>query len=239
MPNRASEDSAPPPLLRIICPACGTEQELPSEDAGKCVICSKPLGAPAPAVPEQERALMQAAAAFPKQEPRPGPPTEVDEVLRTNRRLTAMLAFVPLWGLYRLAHSQEHGAQDKFALGFASALTTLLLAVGIWTLLPGAAERAAEKHTRVNEQIQILHSLAEDYRHQHGAPPDESAWQGSASAGDLRFYDPWGHLYRYEKRGEGYAIGTYGRDGVPGGAGEDADVIIEFPTSIAPQASSG
>lgn len=39
-------------------------------------------------------------------------------------------------------------------------------------------------------------------------------------------YDPWGEEYFYEppQSGDEYVVGTYGRDGSPGGEGEDADV---------------
>jgi len=40
--------------------------------------------------------------------------------------------------------------------------------------------------------------------------------------------DPWGHAYVYRSRGEkdanGYDLFSYGRDGKPGGDGEDADI---------------
>jgi general secretion pathway protein G len=40
--------------------------------------------------------------------------------------------------------------------------------------------------------------------------------------------DPWGHPYIYKSPGEknpnGYDLFTYGRDGKPGGDGEDADI---------------
>jgi general secretion pathway protein G len=38
--------------------------------------------------------------------------------------------------------------------------------------------------------------------------------------------DPWGRPYRYEPlpREPGYRVFTLGRDGVPGGSGEDADI---------------
>jgi len=38
--------------------------------------------------------------------------------------------------------------------------------------------------------------------------------------------DPWGNDYFFEppQSGDEYVIGTYGRDGSPGGEGEDADI---------------
>ena len=41
--------------------------------------------------------------------------------------------------------------------------------------------------------------------------------------------DPWGQPYRYESPGEvnpsSYDLTSYGRDGKPGGTGEDADLV--------------
>ncbi len=41
--------------------------------------------------------------------------------------------------------------------------------------------------------------------------------------------DGWGRPYRYESDGGSARIWTLGRDGVPGGAGPDADVSVQFP----------
>jgi len=61
--------------------------------------------------------------------------------------------------------------------------------------------------------------------------------QGDPAAGNWRGpylkkpipLDPWGHPYLYRSPGEkdanGYDLLSYGRDGKPGGDGEDADVI--------------
>jgi general secretion pathway protein G len=38
--------------------------------------------------------------------------------------------------------------------------------------------------------------------------------------------DPWGRPYIYLRDSEGYSLRSYGRDGLPGGEGEDADLII-------------
>ena len=36
--------------------------------------------------------------------------------------------------------------------------------------------------------------------------------------------DPWGKPYAFERRGERGVVFSLGRDGAPGGTGEDADV---------------
>jgi len=42
--------------------------------------------------------------------------------------------------------------------------------------------------------------------------------------------DPWGHAYVYRQPGQGpgreFELFSYGRDGKPGGTGEDADIGI-------------
>lgn len=43
--------------------------------------------------------------------------------------------------------------------------------------------------------------------------------------------DPWGHEYLYEVRGESVCIVSLGRDGVPGGKDNDADIVDCSPMS--------
>ncbi len=56
-------------------------------------------------------------------------------------------------------------------------------------------------------------------------PANEAKWQGPylKKAAPL---DPWGHPYVYRNPGEhgDYDLLSYGRDGQPGGSGEDADL---------------
>jgi len=60
------------------------------------------------------------------------------------------------------------------------------------------------------------------------APPGAAGWRGPYVAGDTRFLDPWGRPYIYRKPGRSgpYDLLSLGRDGEPGGTGEDADVTI-------------
>lgn len=57
------------------------------------------------------------------------------------------------------------------------------------------------------------------------APPGEPRWRGPYLQKDLPL-DPWGHAYQYRQPGTrgDYEIVSYGRDGKPGGAGDDADI---------------
>lgn len=57
------------------------------------------------------------------------------------------------------------------------------------------------------------------------APVGEPKWQGPYLKKALPS-DPWGHTYVYRMPGEHgeYDLFSYGRDGQPGGSGEDADI---------------
>jgi general secretion pathway protein G len=56
-------------------------------------------------------------------------------------------------------------------------------------------------------------------------PADESKWQGPYLKKAVPL-DPWGHPYVYKQPGDhgDFDILSYGRDGKPGGDGEDADI---------------
>jgi general secretion pathway protein G len=58
------------------------------------------------------------------------------------------------------------------------------------------------------------------------APADEPHWAGPYLSKDVPL-DPWGHPYRYTSPGQhdDYDLLSYGRDGQPGGEGEDADIV--------------
>ncbi len=57
-------------------------------------------------------------------------------------------------------------------------------------------------------------------------PTDEPQWAGPYLAKSVPL-DPWGHPYKYVSPGEhgDYDLLSYGRDGQPGGDGEDADIV--------------
>ncbi|CAM4026291.1 type II secretion system major pseudopilin GspG [Roseateles saccharophilus] len=57
-------------------------------------------------------------------------------------------------------------------------------------------------------------------------PADEPKWAGPYLSKALP-KDPWGHDYQYRAPGEHgeYDLLSYGRDGRPGGEGEDADIV--------------
>ena len=203
------------------------------------MICGKPLfaiGERTTPRREEETGLADAAAALARHEPDPGSLAEVHDLLSVDKRLTSLLAFVPLWGLWRLSRSSQHTPPEKLLLVIASLGVTAILILGAWAALPGAAEHARETRDRIGSQIQGLAGLVREYHRAHAILPDDSVWHRSAANGDLRFYDPWGRVYRYERGPEGFTIGTYGRDGTPGGKGEDTDVSSEFPMAATDEA---
>lgn len=56
-------------------------------------------------------------------------------------------------------------------------------------------------------------------------PANEHRWEGPYLAKDVPL-DPWNHPYEYKEPGQrgDFDLVSYGRDGRPGGNGEDADV---------------
>jgi len=59
-------------------------------------------------------------------------------------------------------------------------------------------------------------------------PADEPKWSGPYLAKQVPA-DPWGHAYVYRfpgDNGHDYELLSYGKDGRPGGAGEDAEISV-------------
>ena len=57
-------------------------------------------------------------------------------------------------------------------------------------------------------------------------PTSESRWDGPYLKKDVP-NDPWGTAYSYKRPGikSEYDIISFGKDGIPGGSGEDADIL--------------
>jgi len=57
-------------------------------------------------------------------------------------------------------------------------------------------------------------------------PAGETKWDGPYLSKAIPL-DPWDHPYNYKAPGEhgDFDISSYGRDGRPGGSGEDADIV--------------
>lgn len=50
-------------------------------------------------------------------------------------------------------------------------------------------------------------------------------WRGPYLEKESGVIDPWGRRFEMHLDGAGFAITSYGRDGQPGGEGEDADLV--------------
>lgn len=71
-----------------------------------------------------------------------------------------------------------------------------------------------------------------------GAPPVPLNWRGPYLKRGVPL-DPWGRPYLYQSPAAGggidsYSLASLGRDGAPGGAGEDGDVILATTGGSAP-----
>jgi general secretion pathway protein G len=62
------------------------------------------------------------------------------------------------------------------------------------------------------------------------APAGEARWHGPYLRKSLP-NDPWGHAYQYAAPGRNgdYDMWSFGRDGKPGGSGEDSDIFCAQP----------
>jgi general secretion pathway protein G len=113
-----------------------------------------------------------------------------------------------------------------------------LLAVLASVQLSGYFKRA--KHDTAKLQIEELATALELYQLDVGRfpsdqegleallkdPANTAGWRGPYLKKEQAIIDPWGREFRYSQRNEspGYAIGSYGADGQPGGDGENADI---------------
>lgn len=190
----------------------------------------KPADARSASVPVfdvSEGSLTAHAAALPAEAPITRT-QEIEEIAAGEKRARSLAALIPVFGLWRVWRSSLHSQGEKIVLGLVSLLVTAAAAYGLWTAIPGAEERSAEVRQKVEQQIQVLGQLVGGYRADQGSWPDSEAWRRSAEMADPRFYDPWGRIYEYALEGGKFTIGTYGRDGRPGGGREDADVFVTF-----------
>ena len=124
-------------------------------------------------------------------------------------------------------------------------LLELLVVVAIIGLLVGYvapryfSQLGKSEVTAARAQIDGLEKALDQYRLDTGKfptteqvlkaltakPADEPKWRGPYLRKDLP-PDPWGNAYQYKAPGThgDYDILSYGKDGQPGGSGEDADI---------------
>lgn len=125
-------------------------------------------------------------------------------------------------------------------------LLELLVVVVIIGLLasyvgPRYFDQVGKSETQVAKaQIDAFEKALEQYRLDVGrfpssdqglkvlnaAPAGEARWRGPYLKKEVPL-DPWGNAYRYRQPGErsDYEIVSLGRDGRPGGMGDDADLV--------------
>jgi hypothetical protein len=148
-----------------------------------------------------------------------GPETPIDgEVLSAGKTLISLVVLIPLVGSYLIHRSLVHTAAEKYKLARLS--MALAGCVAFWLIMqfPTQAKFDARLRAMIESELNALGHLAEQYRLEHGDFPDVAIWRRLADREDLRFYDPWGRAYRYDRT----------VDGVDGGVGMDADLSAHF-----------
>jgi general secretion pathway protein G len=154
------------------------------------------------------------------------PPAE-----KSSRLAIAGLVVVILGVLASLVWSTIGFKQAKEASGIDKAIVLAdKLATG-GTTSKVDAQLAQARCTKAKTEIESLKAAANMYRIMTGVLPEkiedlkkpleqvpEGIWDGTLE-------DPWGHPYEYEKLDtRKFVIRSKGRDGEPGGEGEDADI---------------
>lgn len=132
------------------------------------------------------------------------------------------------------------------SLGFGFTLLELLVVVAIIGLLAGYVgpkyfgQLGKAEIKAAQSQIAAFEKSLDQYRLDVGRypstdqglnalltkPPAEKKWAGPYLKKEVPL-DPWGNPYLYKSPGEhgDFDLLSYGRDGRPGGSGEDADIV--------------
>jgi len=112
-------------------------------------------------------------------------------------------------------------------------LIEIMVVIAILGLIAGAVSVNVirgwhlERKDRAANDIKVIDSALKVYYTRKGHYPDTAS--GLNSLVELQILervpnDPWGHPYVYALEGARPLITSYGRDGVPGGEGADADL---------------
>ena len=137
----------------------------------------------------------------------------------------------------------QHSALKKVSSGFT--LLELLVVVAIIGMLAAFVGPRVFGHVSKSEittakaQIEAFSHALDAYRLDVGTYPDDklglaalisrpadsTRWNGPYLQKEIPV-DPWGHPYQYKFPGtkHEYDLISFGRDGVPGGSGDDADL---------------
>jgi len=220
--------SLPSPVVKGLCDPCITSV------MGRATRPVRPNEPPAEPASRQSRrqlpskrlneALERAVAA--------GPPAEasgkVAELLKTETRAASLMAFVPVLGSWRVLQSTELSVFEKRVLVWLSAALTGMLVAGIFVYAPTTSSTAILRD-RVRSEATTLDRLVEQFRSVHGRSPDPDEFREALDGAHLSIFDPWGRPYFYQPGPMDVTFGSLGRDGLPGGQEEDADITATFP----------
>jgi len=131
-------------------------------------------------------------------------------------------------------------SRAKSARGFT--LIELLIVIVILGLLLSLVAPAmfskvgSSQRKTAKAQMQMLATALDTYRLDIGGYPEsleelrkstKAGWDGPYLPRELP-PDPWGNPYVYKSPGEGgvpYDLLSYGKDGKPGGTGDDEDIV--------------
>ncbi|MCW5724702.1 MAG: type II secretion system major pseudopilin GspG [Maricaulaceae bacterium] len=142
-----------------------------------------------------------------------------------------------------MQHVRRTHVRPRVAGFTLTELLVVLLILGLLIALvtPNIIRYVGQARVQAAEtQIANFASALEMYRLDVGRYPDPSAglgalvaapsearnWSGPYLPGGRVPDDPWGNTYAYERpTPDCYVIRSYGRDGRPGGSGEDAEIV--------------
>ena len=116
-------------------------------------------------------------------------------------------------------------------------LLVVMIIIGMLAALVGPKvfrRLGTAKRQAAEGQISLFETALDTYRLDVGhypekladlvsRPPGEDYWDGPYLKKGIP-KDPWRNDYHYAKSGDDYVLQSYGKDGQPGGEGENADV---------------
>ena len=108
---------------------------------------------------------------------------------------------------------------------------TIAIALVITSCGQPGGEQPPKPYAGCNMLLNLAASGCEAFKNVRGSWPN-SLDDVYAMRDDVVRKDPWGHDFGFTPfdSGKGYGeVISYGRDGKPGGTGENADLVIRFP----------